>query len=197
MEKQRTIAIFDFDGTLTTKDTLLEFIKFACGKKAFYIGFFLHSPLLILMKLGLYPNWKAKQKVFSWFFKGVPYTTFAKYGEDFAEIIKMMMKETTLFILRKHQSEGADIYVISASVDEWVCPFCSQLGVKNVIATQIETDCKGMLTGRFSSPNCYGKEKVRRFLEVEPSRSEYYLYAYGDRRGDKEIISFADKGFYV
>lgn len=197
MEKQRTIAIFDFDGTLTTKDTLLEFIKFACGIKAFYIGFFLHSPLLILMKLGLYPNWEAKQKVFSWFFKGMPYTTFAKYGEDFAEVIKTIMKETTLAILRKHQSEGADIYVISASVDEWVRPFCMQLGIKDVIATQIETDSKGMLTGRFASPNCYGKEKVRRFLEIEPSRSEYYLYAYGDSRGDKEIILFADKGFYV
>lgn len=197
MEKQRTIAIFDFDGTLTTKDTLLEFIKFVCGIKAFYIGFLLHSPLLIWMKLGIYPNWKAKQKVFSWFFKGMPYTTFAKYGENFAKVVKTMMKETTLDILRKHQSEGADIYVISASVDEWVRPFCTLLGVKDVIATQIETDSKGMLTGRFASPNCYGKEKVRRFLEAEPSRSEYYLYAYGDSRGDKEIISFADNGFYL
>ena len=197
MEKQRTIAIFDFDGTLTTKDTLLEFIKFTCGKKAFYIGFFLHSPLLILMKLGIYPNWKAKQKVFSWFFKGMPYTTFAKHGEDFADVINTMTKDKTLAILRKHQSEGADIYVISASVDEWVRPFCTPLGVKNVIATQIETDSKGILTGRFASSNCYGKEKVRRFLEVEPSRSKYDLYAYGDSRGDKEIIFFADTGFYV
>ena len=197
MEKQRSIAIFDFDGTLTTKDTLLEFIKFACGKRAFYIGFFLYSPLLILMKLGLYPNWKAKQKVFSWFFKGMPYITFAKYGEDFAEVIKTIIKETTIDILRKYQSEEADIYVMSASVEEWVRPFCIQLGVKDVIATKIETDSKGMLTGRFSSPNCYGEEKVRRFLEIEPSRSEYHLYAYGDSRGDKEIISFADNGFYV
>lgn len=197
MEKRRTIAVFDFDGTLTTKDTLLEFIKFACGKKAFYIGFLLHSPLLIWMKLGIYPNWKAKQKVFSWFFKGMPYTTFTKHGEDFAKGIKTIIKETTLAILRKHQSEGADIYVISASVDEWVRPFCMQLGVKDVIATQIETDSKGILTGRFTSPNCYGEEKVRRFLEIEPSRSEYNLYAYGDSRGDKEMILFADNGFYV
>lgn len=194
---QRTIAIFDFDGTLTTKDTLLEFIKFVCGKKSFYIGFFLHAPLLVLMKLGLYSNRKAKQKVFSWFFRGMPYTAFAKYGEDFAEVIKEMTKETTLAILRKHQREGADVYIISASVDEWVRPFCTQLGIKDTIATQIETDSKGMLTGRFASPNCYGEEKVRRFLEIEPSRSGYCLYAYGDSRGDKEVILFADKGIYV
>ena len=56
------IYAFDFDGTLTTKDTLIEFIRFSKGRVRLFLGFLLFSPLLILMKLHLYPNWKAKQR---------------------------------------------------------------------------------------------------------------------------------------
>lgn len=49
-ENKRTVAVFDFDGTLTTKDTLLEFIKFSCGTGKFYFVFLLYIPLLVLME---------------------------------------------------------------------------------------------------------------------------------------------------
>ena len=64
------IAVFDFDGTVTTKDTLLEFIKFVRGPVSFYAGFLRYAPQLLAYKLGLYPNWKVKQQIFSHFFKG-------------------------------------------------------------------------------------------------------------------------------
>ena len=60
----------DYAG-LTTKDTLLEFIRFAKGTFAFGLGFMRYTHLLVLMKLGLYPNWKTKQKVFAHFFGGM------------------------------------------------------------------------------------------------------------------------------
>lgn len=196
MEKVRTIAVFDFDGTLTTKDTLLEFIKFACGRKKFFIGFLIHSPLLVLMKLGLYPNWKAKESLFSWFFKGIEHDEFVRLGNEFAKEIQQFVNLETTNILSKHIQKGHDVYVITASIDEWVRPYCKQLNVKDVLGTKIEI-VNGVLNGRFVSRNCYGKEKVNRLLEVEPNRSSYYLYAYGDSRGDKEIIDFADNSFYV
>ena len=61
----------DFDGTVTSADTLLHFIRFACGTWRFLLGFFLHSPMIIAMKLKLCDNGKTKQKVFSWFFRGM------------------------------------------------------------------------------------------------------------------------------
>ena len=82
---KRKVVVFDFDGTLTTKDTLIEFIKFSCGISKFYLGFLLYAPLLVLMKFNLYPNWKCKQKVFAWFFKGMKISDFSKLGEDFAK----------------------------------------------------------------------------------------------------------------
>ena len=68
MEK-RGVAAFDFDGTITRKDTLLEFIKFVKGVSSCYRGLLLYAPLLVAYKLKLYPNWKVKQRFFAHFFK--------------------------------------------------------------------------------------------------------------------------------
>lgn len=195
MEKQ-IIAAFDFDGTITTKDTLLEFIKFTKGTVSFYSGFLLHAPVLIAFKLKLYPNWKAKQRIFSYFFKGMRYTEFCKKGEEFAGIIEKMIHPSKLNDIRRHQEDGNTVYVISASIDEWVAPWCKKAGIDHVLGTKIEVDGNGILTGRFLSPNCYGKEKVNRLLEKEPDRDSYILYAYGDSRGDRELLAFADKGIW-
>ena len=71
MDGKIRLALFDFDGTLTRRDTFLEFIRFCFGSGRLYAGLLLFSPLLILMKLHLYPNGKAKQQVFSHFFQGM------------------------------------------------------------------------------------------------------------------------------
>ncbi len=197
MDKKRTITVFDFDGTITTKDTLLEFIKYSFGSFRFYSGFLLHAPILIAYILGFYPNWKAKQKIFSYFFKGMRYSEFKKKGEDFARIVDKIVRAETLQCLSEHKKQGHKIYVISASIDEWVSPWCLQHGVDMVLGTKVEVITNGCLSGRFLSKNCYGREKVNRLLEVEPDRDTYYLYAYGDSRGDREIIDFADQGQYI
>ena len=193
---KRTIAVFDFDGTLTTKDTLIEFIKYACGKRRLYGGFLLFSPLLVLMKLHLYPNGKAKEKVFSHFFKGWEYSRFKETGRRFAEEIEKMRNEPVIQKMNQHLRQAGRVYVVSASILEWVQPWCEAVGIDGVVATEIEVDADGVVTGRFSTPNCYGQEKVNRFLQVEPDRKSYVLYAYGDSSGDKEMIALADVGTY-
>lgn len=197
MEQKRVVAVFDFDGTLTTKDTFVEFIRFARGQWSFLFGFLLHSPFIALMKLRLYPNWKCKQRVFSFFFKGMDAKVFRQLCEQFSERIEGFKRTSVLEVFQQHVSDGAKVYVVSASVDEWILPFCRKYGVNNVIGTKIEIDSNGALTGRFSTRNCYGPEKVCRFMEAEPDRNAYTLYAYGDSRGDREIIELADKGFWV
>jgi HAD superfamily hydrolase (TIGR01490 family) len=199
MDKQnekRRVVVFDFDGTLTRKDTLLEFIRFACGTPRFIIGFILYSPLIALMFAKLYPNWKAKQKIFSFFFKGCERDVFVRKGKEFIHRIDSFIREDNVRLLDQYVADGATVYVVSASVVEWVRPWCQKHGAKQVLATEVVSS-SGCLTGRFSTKNCYGQEKVNRLLAVEPNRSEYTLYAYGDSRGDKEMIEFADFGSYV
>lgn len=197
MNEKRKVAVFDFDGTITTKDSLLGFIQYSCGTVNFYIGILLYSPLIVLMKCHLYPNWKCKQKVFSWFFKGTPFPKFKKLGEDYAKELVNISRQNVVEKVRKHIAKGSRVYVISASIDEWVRPFCKTLGVTDVLCTQIEVDKNGIVTGRFITNNCYGQEKVNRLLIVEPERDTYYLYAYGDSQGDKEMLEFADNGTLI
>ena len=194
---KRIIAVFDFDGTLTQKDTFIEFIKFTCNPIHYYFGMMLFAPLLVLMKLHLYSNWKTKEHIFSFFFKNWQYADFKERGSLFSDVIKNLTRHDTMQILRTHQERGHCVYIISASVEEWVRPWCEQQGIEHILCTQIEVNKKGRITGRLKSKNCYGQEKVNRLLAEEPERNSYFLYAYGDSNGDKKILSFADKGIKV
>lgn len=194
---KRAIAVFDFDGTLTKKDTLLEFIKFSCGIRAFLGGLCLYSPILVLMKMRLYPNWKAKQKIFGHFYKGMDYKYFQELGNQFAAIIDTFCRREIIAKVEEHLKNGDTVYVVSASIDEWIRPWCKQLGITEVIGTKIEVAPNGLITGLFLTKNCYGKEKVTRLLQNEPLRKDYYLYVYGDSRGDKEILALADEGIVI
>ena len=188
----KKIYAFDFDGTLTTRDTLVEFIRYACGNRAFCWGFLRYSPLLILMKLGYYPNWKVKQQVFSYFFKGMPYEEFAQLGRLFALDCQHLLRPKGVEMVKKSQAEQAEVLIVSASIDNWVQPFFPEV---RVVGTQVEVK-DGHLTGRFLTKNCYGQEKVDRILAIYRHRQEYELIAFGDSRGDKELLAFADEAHY-
>ena len=187
------VYAFDFDGTLTTRDTLLEFIRFACGTTRFLLGFLLYSPLLVLMKLRLYSNGKAKQKVFAHFFKGMTISEFDALCQDFASTHRHLLRPEVVSQLEQALSDGAEVLVVSASIDNWVQPFFPKV---KVLGTQIEV-IDGRLTGRFLTPNCYGQEKVRRILAIYPKHSEYHLTAFGDSRGDREMLAFADESHLI
>ena len=188
----RQIVAFDFDGTLTTKDTLLAFIRYACGSWAFAMGFLRYAPQLVLMKLGLYPNWKAKQKVFAHFFKGMKIEAFDDLCQRFANDHQHLLRSQGIKALMEAQDDGAEVVIVSASIDNWVQPFFADV---TVLGTQIEVE-NGLLTGRFLTNNCYGQEKVNRILARYPNREDYRLTAYGDSRGDKELLAFADEAHY-
>ena len=201
----RKIVAFDFDGTLTTKDTLLAFIRYAKGSTGFWLGFLRYSPQLVLMKLGLYPNYKAKQKVFAHFFKGMTLEAFDALCQRFASDNRHLLRPQALETLNKAISEGAEVVIVSASIDNWVQAFFEGVrregvrreGVRSiqVIGTQIEVE-EGVLTGRFLTKNCYGQEKVNRIQALFPNRQDYHLTAYGDSRGDQELLAFADESHY-
>ena len=187
------IVAFDFDGTLTTRDTLLEFIRYAHGTKAMVLGFLRYAPLLVLMKLRLYPNYKAKQRVFSYFFRSMPLSHFDTLCRRFAADSRHLLRPQGVRTLEEAQANGAEVLIVSASIDNWVQPFFPSV---RVLGTQVETDADGLLTGRFLSKNCYGQEKVNRILALYPHRTDYHLTAYGDSRGDRELLAFADKAYY-
>lgn len=188
----RKVYAFDFDGTLTTKDTLLEFIRFAKGTTSFWLGFLRYAHLLVLMKLGMCPNWKAKQKVFAHFFAGMTIEDFDAICQEFAASSRHLLRPKGIEAINQAISEGSDVLIISASIDNWVQPFFPQV---KVLGTQVEV-VDGKLTGRFLTKNCYGEEKVNRLKALYPNRQDYHLTAFGDSRGDKELLAYADESHF-
>ena len=115
----KKLFVFDFDGTLTNADTLLEFIRFACGRKRMLLGFLLYSPLLVLMKARLYPNYKAKQKVFAHFFKGMTLEQFDTLCQAFARQGEHLLRPAAVRFIDEVRDEAHAIAIVSASIDNW------------------------------------------------------------------------------
>jgi phosphatidylglycerophosphatase C len=192
---KQKIIVFDFDGTITRKDTFLEFIKFSRGNYRFYKMFLIFAPILLAMKLNLYPNWKAKKKIFSCLYRNVKISQFNEWCKEFSFEIDKIVRLKAIDAILKHKNNKDKIIIISASIENWIKPWAKNLGIEIVLGTRIETN-NGLITGNFLSKNCYGEEKVKRLLEIYPLRNEYELIAYGDSKGDRELILYSDKGYY-
>ena len=188
----KKIVAFDFDGTLTNKDSLLAFIRYVHGSWRLWWGFLLHTPILVLMVLKLYHHSKAKERVFSYFFKGMTLSEFNMWCQRFASDCRAILRPQGITAVEQAQRDGAEVVIISASIDNWVQPFFPQV---RVLGTQVEVS-DGLLTGCFLTKNCFGQEKVNRLLAVYPQRHDYHLTAYGDSEGDKALLAFADESHY-
>ena len=97
--------------------------------------------------------------------------------------------------IRRHQEEGNKIAIISASVPDWIRPWAQTVGIRLVEGTGLEVR-EQTLTGRFSTPNCKGGEKVRRLRRLYPDFASETLHVYGDSSGDKELLALADVPHY-
>lgn len=192
---KKGIAFFDFDGTITTKDTLLEFIKYSRGTLPFYTGFLLKSPYLVAYKLKLIPNQTAKEKVLAYFFKGMALDEFQLKCDGFAnEVIPGLLRQAALEEIRELQQKGVDVVIVSASPENWIRQWASSINA-SLIATRLELK-NGQLTGNILDKNCHGEEKVRRIREIYPLSEYENIYAYGDSSGDKPMLSLAKYPHY-
>lgn len=192
---KKVIAAFDFDGTITKYDSLLFFIWYSVNVFKLGFGTLKMLPTLMLYKLKVIPNYKAKEKLFSMFYKNLALNAFDDLGVNFISQLDKMIKPEALKKLTWHRQMNHEIVIISASVENWIKPWANLNGIKTVLATQIEVKNQ-KLTGKFLSKNCYGAEKVNRLLSHFSDRNEYELYFYGDSNGDKDLLEIADYAFY-
>jgi phosphatidylglycerophosphatase C len=189
------LAAFDFDGTLTTKDTLFDFIIFCFGRQQLFKGLIKLFPILFLHKIKIVSNQVAKERLFSHFFAGMPASDYYNLCDRYNAEIDKILNPAAMDQLKMHQQAHCTTIVISASIEDWIKPWAAKNNIDQVIGTQIEI-VNDKLTGRFKSKNCYGVEKVNRLLAAFPNRSDYELYAYGDSNGDRELLALADFSFY-
>ncbi|GHD67422.1 HAD-IB family hydrolase [Jeongeupia chitinilytica] len=184
-----TVAAFDFDGTLTRRDTLLPFILNVIGIKGFAKALFLAFPSLLLYSVGALSNERAKEQLVKHALAG---RCRASLRHRIARWLpSVAMNLATLEKLKWHQEAGHYCVLISASLNVYLEEFAQRLGFDALICTGLEEDEYGVLTGKFSTPNCWGAEKVRRLSKEIGILSNVELYAYGDSRGDAELLESA------
>ncbi len=186
------IAFFDFDGTLTKHDSFLGFALFSRGKLAFLKAFLRSLPILISWKIGLKTNSEAKERLFSMLYRGMEYAAFKHYCENFSDYIEGDLRPEIVRLLSNHKRQNHQVIIVSASIQDWILPWAHSYGVDTVIGTEIEVDDCGKLTGRFRTPNCHGKEKVKRILGVIPDISNYEIWGYGNSEGDREMLEIVN-----
>lgn len=197
MSGRPVVAAFDFDGTITRRDTLLPFLVWLVGWSGLLRGVVPLLPLLLGYGLRLVPNSVAKERVLQHYLGGRADADLRRIGEQYArEHLPAMVRPAALARLRWHLEQGHRCVVISASITHYVAPWARAAGCHDVIATGLAVDGAGRVSGRYAGANCYGAEKVRRLRELLGVCADYEIYAYGDSRGDRELLALADHAYY-
>jgi phosphatidylglycerophosphatase C len=182
----RSVAAFDFDGTLTRRDTLLPFLASVVGwpRVAAALGTHAHR---IARDRDV-----AKELLLVRLLAGLPHDEVREAGRAYARTVRVRPEMRAR--LEWHRHEGHDIVIVSASLDAYLGEVARALDVEHVLCTTLEVGADARCTGRLVGGNCRGPEKATRLrahLGAEKD-GELVLWAYGDSRGDHEMLAMAD-----
>jgi len=190
----KTLVLFDFDGTITNEDTLFTFIKYYHGRGKYLAGLLLLSPILCLHLLNIISNQRAKEAVLTWFFRGSSIDHFNKACTHFSRIVDSIARPAAIAKLIEFKKQGYQIAVVTASPENWVKPWCDKNSL-SCIATKLEIQ-GDKLTGKIKGHNCNGIEKEKRIRSEYDLASFDHIIAFGDSRGDQEMLKLAHVQFY-
>lgn len=189
------IAFFDFDGTITTHDTMLELVKFYKGKRQYYYGMVQLLPSLIAMKLQFVSNTHVKEKFLTHFFKDMSVADFQHICDAFVnEKLPSLIRSRALKTIQQLQKDNIKIVVVSASADNWIKGWCDMHHIA-CIGSCLEV-INGKLTGKLNGANCHHQEKVRRIKEQYTLSDFDTIYCYGDTKGDMPMLQLATHAYY-
>jgi phosphatidylglycerophosphatase C len=195
--KKKTIAVFDFDGTITTTDSLLLFLSSEFGWHKVLLKSVLLLPLFISYFFKKTGRKEVKEALLKTFFEKLPFEEFQRKCEHYAQTsLPKIVRSKALEKISWHLEQKHTLILVSASIENYLAPWAYKKGFSYVLATVIETDEKMQVTGKILGENCRGYEKVRRLTALFPQREVIEVYAYGDSDGDKELLEFADHAHY-
>ena len=186
------VAAFDVDGTLTTRDCVTPFLYRTARVRA--VLALARKPVAVATAIVRRDRDSLKALVCT-AFAGMDGAIVDAEGASFAEEIeRRWLRPDTLARLRQHRERGHSVVLVSASLDPYLVPFGSRIGVAGVVCTELERDPHGVLTGRLAGPNCRGPEKVRRLESwlAAAGITDAVVWAYGDSAGDDALLARAD-----
>lgn len=196
-----TVAAFDFDGTLTTRDCVVPFLESLVGRSRLALGF-ARRPLATAGAMLGRDSTRDRLKAIAvrTAFAGRDLDSVTRLGVSFAEQIHARwLRMDTLRRLEWHRQQGHRVVLVSASLGAYLHPLGSMIGVNDVLCTEAAVGADQRFSGELDGSNCRGPEKVRR-LRVwlnSAQLNDADVWAYGDSSGDRELLAVASHALVV
>lgn len=193
----RQIAAFDFDGTLTHRDTLLPFLVRAFGARRVAAAVARVAPAAARARTGrlqgdLHHRDAVKAALLRDLFRSRDRDWLATEGASFAATLPDRLRPEMVTQVAWHRGHGHELVIVSAGLQAYLEPFGHAEGFDHVIAVELATDPAGVLTGELASANVRGREKAHRFTAWLDGEQPAFVWAYGNSAGDTELLELAD-----
>ena len=188
------LALFDFDGTVTSNDTWTPFMRFAV-RPLRLVAWVPFIPFVIGYRLRMVSATNVRQLAVRVGFQGESAEAVHQLGAEYAAtVLPGTLRQSALERIAWHQALGDDVVIVSGSLDVYLGPWCRSRGLE-YICTTLETQGE-RLTGKYVEGDCYGPEKVRRILQRYQLSRYAQVYAYVDTIEDREMLELASKKYY-
>lgn len=186
-----SLALFDFDGTISNKDSFVAFMKFTHGKPVFALRMAMGFLTFFGWKIGLVKSHYTKVKALRSFYKGWTEERMTDARKRFTqEVIPTILFPKALEKINWHKQQKHRIVVVTASCDAWLGDWVQEMNLE-ILCTEMELE-NGIYTGELAKPNCRGKEKVNRVKQLLNLEDYTEVYAYGNDHGDNQLLAIAD-----
>lgn len=187
----RDLALFDFDGTITTRETFPDFIRRAIPPRRRALGTALFAPLVIGYTLGLVPVHALRAALVRYAFKNVPLAEVEAAGASLAaDLLPTLVRPEMQARIDWHRGRGDTVVVVSGGFDVYLAPWCRAQGLDWICSSLAVRN--GVLTGRYAGAQCVAEEKARRVRERYDLAGYRAIHAYGDTREDHALLALAD-----
>ncbi|MEG2264245.1 MAG: HAD-IB family phosphatase [Acinetobacter sp.] len=192
-QESKTLALFDFDGTLYLHDSFTGFIFYALRKRHIVKRGLQILPWIQAYYLKLYPAHRMRPKLYASMFKNSDAEEILQLAQDYAQKLILKLNPKLLEQLIQHQELGHKVVLVSASLDLYLKPVCSYLNI-DLICSEVEIKA-GKTTGFYQTPDCSNQQKKSRILEKYKLQDYAEIYAYGNSEEDEEMLSLADQRY--
>lgn len=192
---QKNLILFDFDGTLSDRDSLVDFFIFTHGFIHFFWNMLLSIPIILVWKLGLYDAEKGKKFVINRFYKHWTKDKIDQQANLYLQKrMPKILRKGAIELVQSYQNKHNTIVIVSANIDLHLRAFCKQYQLELICTELLYED--EIYTGKFASSNCDKQEKVNRVKAIYNKNNFDKVIAFGNSSGDKAMLNWADESYY-
>ena len=200
MKKLKRIVIFDFDKTITKKDSFNDFLIFTFGKFKFWCCIFQNIFSILLYKLHKLTNAQVKSRMFKYFYNKKLYNDYVKDCQKYVKFrLDDIIRDDIKLLIQDYKENDFELVLLSASFKEWLEPWAKKNQFSKVICSRFTKNDNFIIGNIIEEESCYGKNKVNMLLKEFPNLQKNYseIIAYGDSKSDYYFMDLATTKYKV